>query len=621
MIDMLERICETFESLPFIIISGLSLIASFFFEFKIDPAWIAVIISGLPIIHEAVEQLIEGEGIKKISSPLLISTALIAALLIGDIFAAGEVAFIMALGEMLEDMTTDKAKAGIEKLISLTPQQARRIVNESESMIALEEIQIDDVIRILPGETIPVDGEIIRGTSSVDQSILTGESLPVDKNVGDNVFCGTINKFGSIDVKATKINSDSSIQKMIKMVQDAEEKKAPMQRIADKWASYLVPIAMLIAIICYIITGDIIRAVTVLIVFCPCALVLATPTAIMAAIGQATKFGVIIKSGHALELMCKVDTITFDKTGTLTFGKLDVTDIVSIDDNFSKDDLISLTASAESRSEHPLGKAILNYAQSLNVNLKSISNFTMKSGKGISAQIDDKKIICGNEKFIDENQIAISNSTEDLIKQFRSQGKVSILTAIDNKLVGVIALSDVLRPSAQTMVANLKALNTHSILLTGDNKLTAEYFANQTGIVDVKADLLPEEKVKSVSKIQSQGKTVCMIGDGVNDAPALKTADVGIAMALIGSDIAVDSADIALMNDDISKIPYLKRLSNATVSTIKLGITLSLTINFIAIILSLNGLLTPVTGALVHNGGSFIVIMIAALLYDRNFID
>lgn len=638
---MLEEICETFESVKMTALSGILLLLSFILSMTeialpVDPAWLAVIISGLPIIHEAIERLIERKGFSKISSPLLISTALIAAVAIGDIFAAGEVAFIMALGELLEDMTTDRARSGLERLINLTPQQGRRINSEfvirnaelgfmnydsalKEEMITLDEIKVDDILRVLPGETIPTDGVIISGTTSVDQSIMTGESLPIDKTVGDEVFCGTINRFGSIDLRVTKTAQDNSLQKLINMVEAAEEKKAPMQRIADKWASYLVPTAMLIAIIGYFATGDVIRAVTVLIVFCPCALVLATPTAIMAAIGQATKHGVIIKSGEALEKMGKVDTIAFDKTGTLTYGKLDVSDIISTSDQFDKDRILSLTASAEARSEHPLGNAIAKHAKNKNIVISDAGNFKMTSGKGIITVVDDKIVICGNEKYLTENNVSIQPKSQEIIEKLRKQGKVSVLTAVDGKHVGIIALSDMLRPTAKSMVRALNDMNTQTVLLTGDNRLTAEHFASLANITNVNAELLPEDKVKNIESLQKQGHTVCMIGDGVNDAPALKTADVGIAMGSMGSDIAVDAADIALMNDDISKIPYIKRLSNATLKTIKLGITLSLTINFVAIILSLFGLLTPVTGALVHNGGSFIVIMIAAMLYERNF--
>ena len=544
---------------------------------------------------------------------------MIAAIAIGDLFAAGEVAFIMAIGAILEEKTTERAKKGLKKLISLTPQQGRKISNGKEEMIAAEDIKMNDILRVLPGESIPVDGDIMDGVTSVDQSIMTGESLPVDKTVGDSVFCGTINRFGTIDIRASKLGEDSSLQKLIRMVEEAENKKAPMARIADKAASWLVPVALLIAIIAFIVTKDIVRAVTVLVVFCPCALVLATPTAIMAAIGQATKHGVIIKSGEALERMGKVDTIAFDKTGTLTNGNLVVKDIYPFDNDIDKTLLLHLTASAESYSEHPLAKAITVYAKEQNIELLKVEDFHMLPGKGISAVIRDKKLFCGNTVYLKEQGIEIESIAEQILEKFRNEGKAVILVADTEKLLGAVTLSDTLRDTSANMIERLRKIGTHAVLLTGYHKQTAEYFAKQVGITDVHAGLLPEQKVSEIVALQEERKTVCMIGDGVNDAPALKTADVSVAMGAMGSDIAVEAAVIALMSDDIAKIPYLKRLSNACVKTIKFSISLSLFINFVAITLSLLGLLTPTTGALVHNCSSCLVVLIAALLYDRKF--
>ena len=584
-----------------------------------DPAWITIVISGIPLLYLAIWRIIHNPGISKISSALLICIAMFAAIAIGDLFAAGEVVFIMAIGALLEEATTNRAKKGLKKLISLAPTKGRRLKDGKEEMIPAEEIQQGDILRILPGETIPVDGTIISGETSVDQSIMTGESLPVDKGVGEEVFCGTINRFGSIDISATKVEENSSLQKLIRMVQDAENKQAPMQRIADRVASWLVPVALLIAILAYVFSGNIVTAVTVLVVFCPCALVLATPTAIMAAIGQATKHGVIIKSGEALEKMGKVDTIAFDKTGTLTYGRLDVSDMISFDESISETDLLSLAASAEAKSEHPLGKAIVAYAKAKEVPLAESTAFRMTTGKGIFAEVDNRNLLCGNEKFLTENGISIDNQVQSALEQLRTQGKASILVAEGQKCIGVIALSDVLRPEAKDMVSRLSDMHTRTVLLTGDHQKTADYFAQQVGISEVRAELLPQEKVQSIEKLQAENHKVCMIGDGVNDAPALKTADVSVAMGSMGSDIAVDAAEVALMSDDISKIPYLKRLSNATVKTIKVSITLSMCINFAAIVLSLMEVLTPTTGALVHNAGSCFVVLIAALLYDRKF--
>lgn len=582
-----------------------------------DPACVTVIISGIPMLYLAIWRVIHNPGISKISSALLISIAMLAAIAIGDIFAAGEVAWIMAIGAILEDKTTERAKKGLKKLISLAPTQGRLLFNGEEVIIPAEKISLGDILRVLPGETIPVDGTIIHGETSVDQSIMTGESLPVDKTVGEDVFCGTINRFGAIDIQATKVGEDSSLQKLIHMVQEAENKKAPMARIADKAASWLVPVALLIAIVAGIVTKDIVRAVTVLVVFCPCALVLATPTAIMAAIGQATKHGVIIKSGEALEKMGKVNTIAFDKTGTLTYGRLEVCDIISFDPKISEDTLLSLAASAEAKSEHPLGKAIVAYAKNCNITVLESDCFKMTAGKGIYAEVDGKKLLCGNENYLLNYGVEINVIVRSILEELRAQGKASVLVADDSACIGVLAMSDVLRPEAKNMVERLHSMNTNIVLLTGDNQKTADYFARQVGIRQIRAQLLPEEKVSNIAAIQNEGKAVCMIGDGVNDAPALKTANVGVAMGGLGSDIAVDAADIVLMGDDISKLPYLKRLSNATVKTIKFSICLSMCINLLAVLLSVMGVLNPTTGALVHNAGSCFVVLIAALLYDR----
>lgn len=621
---MFKKINNFLAGIPMTVVGGGFLVISLLLsltgnKLPIDPAWVSVIICGIPLLYLSLWRIIHNHGISKISSALLISVAMIAAIAIGDLFAAGEVAFIMAIGAILEEKTTERAKKGLKNLISLTPQQGRRISNGREEMIALEDIRINDILRVLPGETIPVDGDIVAGTTSVDQSVMTGESLPVDKTVGDSVFCGTINRFSTIDIHASKLGEDSSLQKLIRMVEEAENKKAPMARIADKAASWLVPAALLLAVAALIVTGDIVRAVTVLVVFCPCALVLATPTAIMAAIGQATKHGIIIKSGEALERMGKVDTVAFDKTGTLTNGSLTVTDIYPFTDTIDKAALLRYTASAENYSEHPLAKAVTAHARQENIEPLEVENFHMVPGKGISAVIRGEKLFCGNEAFLKEQQIDIDGAAEQILERFRNEGKAVILVADTAKLLGAVTLSDTLRDKSADVIEKLRKMGTRAVLLTGDHKRAAQYFAKQVGITDVHAELLPEQKVSEIAALQKTGKIVCMIGDGVNDAPTLKTADVSVAMGAMGSDIAVETADIALMSDDISKIPYLKRLSDACIKTIKFGISLSLTINFAAITLSLLGLLTPTTGALVHNAGSCLVVLIAALLYDRKF--
>ena len=588
--------------------------------FPFEPSWITVIICGFPLVYLSIRRIVYNKGISKISSALLISMAMFAAIAIGDIFAAGEVAFIMALGALLEEATTERAKKGLKKLISLAPVKGRKIQDNKEMMVSVESIQSGDYLRILPGETIPVDGRIINGETTVDQSIMTGESIPVDKTIDDDVFGGTINRFGAIDIIATKVGEDSSIQKMIQLIRNAEQKQAPIQRIADTVASRLVPIALLIACIGYLVTGNIIVGVTVLVVFCPCALVLATPTAVMAAISQATKHGVIIKSGEILETMGKVDIMAFDKTGTLTRGQLAVQSILAVDTDYSEIDILQFAASAEAKSEHPIGKAIVSHAIEQDLEILDTTSFTMSVGKGIIAVIKGRELYCGNERFLEEHNIIVSESIQQAINVYRSEGKVAVIIADKEHIIGIITLSDTMRNDVINMISDISSLDMTTVLLTGDSKAAATYIGKKSGVSEIHAELLPGEKVSIIESLQGKHHKVCMVGDGINDAPAMKTADVSIAMGTIGSDIAIETADIALMSDDLSKIPYIKRLSDATIKTIKFSIALSMAINCIAIILSLLEVLTPTTGALVHNVGSCLVVLIAARLYDRKFI-
>lgn len=631
---MVHRIHDILSSLYMTILAGLFLLLDgiphlikefggqrpFQDIFSIEPSWLTVIICGFPLVYLSIRRIVYNKGISKISSALLISMAMFAAIAIGDIFAAGEVAFIMALGALLEEATTERAKKGLKKLISLAPVKGRKIQANKEIMVPVESIQSGDYLRILPGETIPVDGRIINGETTVDQSIMTGESIPVDKTIDDDVFGGTINCFGTIDIIATKVGEDSSIQKMIQLIRNAEQKQAPIQRIADTVASRLVPIALMIACIGYLVTGNIIVGVTVLVVFCPCALVLATPTAVMAAIGQATKHGVIIKSGEILETMGKVDTMAFDKTGTLTRGQLAVQSILAVDTDYSEIDILQLAASAEAKSEHPIGKAIVSHAIEQDLEILDTTSFTMSVGKGIIAVIKGRELYCGNERFLEEHNIIVCESIQQTVNVYRSEGKVSVIIADKEHIIGIITLSDTMRNDAINMISDISSLDMTTVLLTGDSKAAATYIGKKSGVYEIHAELLPGEKVSIIESLQGKHHKVCMVGDGINDAPAMKTADVSIAMGTIGSDIAIETADIALMSDDLSKIPYIKRLSDATIKTIKFSIALSMAINCIAIILSLLEVLTPTTGALVHNVESCLVVLIAARLYDRKFI-
>ena len=599
------------------IVSGIFLALGIFMHFMdmnfiFNPIWITILISATPIIFFALKYLIL---YRQITALVLISIGILSALAIGETFAAAEVAWIMALGEILEDRTVSKTKHSIQNLINLVPTMARLISQNKEEMIQAEQVKLNDIIRILPGEQIPVDGEIIAGTTTVNQAVLTGESLPIDKTIGDEVYCGTLNMHGSVDIRCTNESKNSSIQKMVRLVEQASANNSPIQRIIDTWAVRLILIALTIAVLTYIFTDDLIRTVTVLVVFCPCAMALATPTSIMAAIGQASKNGVLIKSGHALEAMGKVNAIAFDKTGTLTTGKLNVTDIIA--ENGNQKEVLFLCAEAEQRSEHPLAKAVLqHYKKEYQEPLPQEGEFSMEAGLGISYKNKMHIIRCGKIQYMQQNAIEISSSLQSQEEILRKQGKALIFVAKDNQCIGIIALADTIRETAKDSIQALHELGITTTLLTGDNKITANFFANKIGIDNVHAELLPEEKVQYVQKLQKEN-TVCMIGDGINDAPALKFADVGVAMGQAGSDISIEAADIALIGEDLGKIAYLKKLSDATVFSIKFNIAIAFTINFLAMILGIMGIIGPVIGALTHNGGSILVILNAARLYEK----
>ncbi|WP_018211872.1 heavy metal translocating P-type ATPase [Desulfitobacterium hafniense] len=607
---------EEKRTILFLVFSLPALILSFFEigSFPVDPAWIAILLCGIPIIKGAVVGLVTEFDIK---ADVLVSLALIAAIFIGEIFAAGEVAFIMAIGAYLEERTVAKARAGIEKLVHLTPTTARLVNNGEERIVPAEQVKVGDVLRVLAGETIAVDGIIISGQTSVNQAVMTGESLPVDKSTGDEVSSGTVNQFGTFDMQATKVGEDSSLQRMIRLVQSADAGKAKIVGIADRWATWIVVIALLSAGATWFITGEIIRAVTILVVFCPCALVLATPTAIMAGIGNAAKFGILVREGDALERLSMVKRMAFDKTGTLTFGKPDVAAVESFDPSLSADQLLALAASAELRSEHPLGKAVVaHYRTAAKASLLEPHDFRMLAGRGVYAVVNNRTIYAGNGELLQDNGIPLAQAIIEKAASYRNDGCTIIFVAIDGHASGFIALSDTLRPDAVDIVRNLEKLNVTSVLLTGDNHHAASHMAKIAGIHDIHTDCLPENKLAVIEQYQSKGDLVCMVGDGVNDAPALKKAHVGIAMGGIGSDIAVDAADIALVRDDIKNIPHLFALSKRTMNTIKINMALSMALNFGAILLAMFGHLGPVVGALVHNVGSVVVIINSSLLLN-----
>lgn len=598
------------KDIALLVLSGISLIISMAMPNRLpfDPAWIAIILCGLPILIEAAIGMITAFDIK---ADLLVSLALIASVCIGEHFAAGEVAFIMQLGGLLEELTVANARAGIEKLVHLSPQTARVLQNGTETVVPAEQVRVGDRIRVLPGETIPVDGIILSGSTSINQAVMTGESLPVDKTVGDEVSSGTVNQFGAFEMEAVKVGEDSSIQRMIRLVQSADAGKAKIVGLADKWATWIVIGALTAAGLTWLITGEMIRAVTILVVFCPCSLVLATPTAIMAAIGNATKHGFLVREGDALERLATVSKITFDKTGTLTYGTPKVVAVKTVS-SFTEKEVYAMAAAAEQLSEHPLGQAVVrSYGKT--ATLPEAGEFVMTPGIGVQATVQGKRIQAGSQKLVKE--------IPEEAKEQMDAGATVIYVTVDGEFVGYLILSDTLRPESKTMISSLQALDIEPVLLTGDNERAADTIGHTLGIREIHAQCLPEDKLKHIGAYQENGAAVCMIGDGINDAPALKKANVGIAMGGIGSDIAVDAADIALVDDDIKELPHLLALSKRMMRTIKLNLTFSMLLNFLAITLAITGLLGPVVGALVHNAGSVLVIINSALLlkYKKKF--
>ena len=581
-----------------IAISAISLITSFILSIDYI-SWIAVILCGLPIFKECGEGLIKEFDIK---ADLLVSLAIIASLMIGEVFAAGEIATIMAIGGFLEGYTVSKTRGRIEELVKMTPQAATRIENGIEERIPVEKVQIGDMLKVLPGESIPTDGVIVKGETSINQSTLTGESLPVDKKENDEVFSGTTNLYGSFTMKTTRISQNSSFQKLIRLVKSSEPENARIVRAADKWATMIVVIAFTLAVLTYLTTFEITRSVTILVVFCPCALVLATPTAIMAAIGNLTKYGILVKEGKSLEELAKVDELVFDKTGTLTNGTPEVVKIIS--DN--QKEMMHLLTSLESKSEHPIAKSIVKYCNS--DNLAEVTDFRMHIGKGISGTINGSKVIAGNKKLLKSENIDLKSDGEP------QNGEIQIFVAKDGEILGNVELADTLRKNSKRTITKLKGLRVKTTLLTGDNEKTAQHIAKQVKVRNVISNCLPEDKLEYIKREQTLKHRVAMIGDGINDAPSLKKANVGIVMGDIGSDISIEAADITLVNDNIEDIPHLIGIARKTIRIINMGIGFALALNITAMALAILGILNPIEGALIHNIGSVIVIIYSSTL-------
>ncbi|MDY0407436.1 heavy metal translocating P-type ATPase [Virgibacillus soli] len=488
--------------------------------------------------------------------------------------SAAVILTLITLGKYLEARSMGKTSEAIEKLMGLAPKQAIVVRNGEEVEISVDDVVVGDVVIVKPGEKIPVDGVVVEGITSIDESMLTGESIPVEKNVGDHVIGASINKNGTIRYRATKVGRDTALSQIIKLVEDAQGSKAPIAKMADIISGYFVPIVIVIAIVSGLAwyfggqTGLFALTITisVLVIACPCALGLATPTAIMVGTGKGAENGVLIKSGGALETTHKVQTIVFDKTGTITEGKPKVTDIITVN-GVKEGELLQLTASAEKGSEHPLGEAIVRGAEERGLEFIKLENFDAIPGHGIEVTVDGKTLLAGNKKLMDDRNISLSKlaSTSD---SFASQGKTPMYIAINNKIAGIIAVADTVKENSLKAIEKLHEMGIEVAMITGDNKGTAEAIAKQVGIDRVLSEVLPEDKANEVKKLQGEGKKVAMVGDGINDAPALAQADIGIAIGS-GTDVAMESADIVLMRSDLMDVPTAVELSNSTIRNIK----------------------------------------------------
>ena len=603
--DLFDR--DEAISLLRLMVSGVSLVASFLVgdDLPIDPAWVAIVLCGAPILWDAATGLVLRHDIK---ADVLVAIAIIASLALGEWFAAGEVALIMEIGGFLEDFSSGRARRGIEALSDMSPRTGRVVDHDGVSEVPVEEIGIGQTVRVLPGEAVPVDGRVVSGETSIDQSVITGESMPVDKAPGDEVFSGTVNQMGAFDMLVERTSEESSFQRLVGMVESVDADKTRMVRIADRWATRLVALVLALALVTYIVTGDVYRAVTVMIVFCPCAFILATPTAVVAAIGNLAKRGVLVRDGDALERMSQVDTVAFDKTGTVTEGRPKV---VWSD---GSDRVLSAATSAESMSEHPFAKALVAYARSKDVEVSAPGSFRMTVGRGVEASVDGESVSIGSLRMMEEAGIAIPEDVLLRSQGIHDEGGTVVFVSIDGGYAGCFAFSDTIRGTSEETVSELRSMGVGSILLTGDNSRAASRIAAEAGIGDVKAECRPEDKMTEIDLLQSEGRRVCMVGDGVNDAPALKKAWVGIAMGATGSDMAAEASDIVLVKDGLDAIPHLAGISCRMMAKVRLNIGFSLCWNALAVAMSMAALLTPVTGALVHNIGSVFVVVNSALL-------
>ncbi|HVM59306.1 MAG TPA: cation-translocating P-type ATPase [Verrucomicrobiae bacterium] len=573
---------------------------------------VAVVLGAYPICLRAVKALLA----KRLDADVLVAIAVIAASSVGEFVAAGEVAFIMLLGKQLEEYTVRRARRSLGSLMSLVPLTARVRRDGKEIEVAASELAVGDIVVVRAGERIPVDGVVQSGMASVNQAPVTGESMPVDRGEGDEVFVGTLAETGALIIEARRVGEDTTLARIAQLVEQAQQRAAPIQRSLDRLAGWLVPVMLTLSALVFAFTHDVTRAITVLIVACPCALILATPTAMMAAIARAARAGVLIKGGQYLEATARLHTIVFDKTGTLTHGQPEVTHVSRFDEH-TEAEIVGLAAVAEKMSGHPVARAILRKAAAMGVSAADPSEFEAHHGRGVVAEHNGQKLVVGQTGLMKEESVAMSDALRAHMDEHHEEGHTTIVVAHDGEVCGTICVSDTVRAKADVAIRDLRDLGVEKVvMLTGDNKRVAMQIAGKLGLDEVQAEVLPEQKAEHIESLKRAGREggVAMVGDGVNDAPALAVADVGIAMGVTGTDVAHEAADIALMADDLSKIAFAVGLSRQTLWIIKQGLIFALVYNVTMVTLASSGCLHMIGGAIAHQFSSVIVILNAMRL-------
>jgi len=571
----------------------------------------ATALAAYPIVWTALKTLAR----RQINADVLVATGVIASASIGQFLAAAEVALIMRLGELLENFTIERARRSIGSLMEHMPLIARLRRGSREEEVPVEEVQVGDLCVVRPGEKIPVDGVVESGQSSVNQAAVTGESAPADKTTGDEVFSGTLNVSGALIVRAARVAAESTLARIATLVEAAQQREAPIQRTLDRWARWMVPLMITLSLLTLAFTGDVTRAITVLIVACPCALVLATPTAIVAAIARAAREGVLIKGGQYLEAAGRLKVVVFDKTGTLTRGEPSVIDVKQFCPEHSAAEMIALAAVAEKMSQHPFGRAVVEHADDMQLAVPDPASFEAHHGEGVSARHNGQRILVGKRSLLERLDVTLDAGQGEHLAEHEGHGHTTLMVAHDGKVCGTICVSDEPRAQAGDAVAELRRLGIEKIvMLTGDNSRVAHSVATRLGIADVEANVMPERKAAHIESLRQAHGAVAMVGDGINDAPALATADVGVAMGVSGTDAAHDAADIALIADDLSKVAFAVGLSRHTLRIIRQGLVFALLFNVAMISSAMHGVVSLIGGAIAHQISSVIVILNAMRL-------